>query len=187
GGLRSRGQRRCLARGTLHLRLSAGQLQQPAARALPQAAAPRARDPQAHRRHESQGTHHRAARAVLQGRARQGGDRARQGEAAARQAGRAEAARGGAGARAGRQGETDVSVLLWLVLVTAPPAPAPQTVLIATPRGETSVPVSTERGSAAVAAPRLGPPLGLTVALDGSRSEERRVGEGCGGAGWRCG
>src|SRR5205823_13457817 len=84
----------------------------------------------------------RAARAVLQGRARQGGDRARQGEAAARQAGRAEAARGGAGARAGRQGETDVSVLLWLVLVTAPPAPAPQTVLIATQRGETSVPVS---------------------------------------------
>ena len=62
-----------------------------------------------------------------------------------------------------------MSVLLWLVLVTAPPAPAPQTVLIATPRGETSVPVSTERGSAAVAAPRLGPPLGLTLALDGSR------------------
>src|SRR2546422_534598 len=111
----------------------------------------------------------RAARAVLQGRARQGGDRTRQGEAAARQAGRAEAARGGAGARAGRQGETDVSVLLWLVLVTAPRAPAPQAVLIATPRGETSVPVTTERGTAAVAAPRLGPPLGLVLALDGSR------------------
>jgi len=62
-----------------------------------------------------------------------------------------------------------VSVLLWLVLVTAPRAPAPQAVLIATPRGETSVPVTTERGTAAVAAPRLGPPLGLTVALDGSR------------------
>src|SRR5213596_1420635 len=63
----------------------------------------------------------------------------------------------------------DVSVLLWLVLVTAPRAPAPQAVLITTPRGETSVPVTTERGTAAVAAPRLGLPLGLTVALDGSR------------------
>jgi len=62
-----------------------------------------------------------------------------------------------------------MSVLLWLVLVTAPRAPAPQAVLIATPRGETSVPVTTERGTAAVAAPQLGPPLGLTVALDGSR------------------
>ncbi len=62
-----------------------------------------------------------------------------------------------------------MSVLLWLVLVTAPRAPAPQAVLIATPRGETSVPVTTERGTAAVAAPRLGPPLGLTVALEGSR------------------
>src|SRR2546422_747972 len=87
------------------------------------------------RSHESQGTHHRAARAVLQGRARQGSDRTRQGEAAARQAGRAEAARGGAGARAGRQGETGVSVLLWLVLVTAPRAPAPQAVVIATACG----------------------------------------------------
>src|SRR5438132_11007041 len=48
-----------ISRGTFHLRLSAGQLQQPAARALPQAAAPRARDPQAHRRHESQGTQDR--------------------------------------------------------------------------------------------------------------------------------
>ena len=62
-----------------------------------------------------------------------------------------------------------MSVLLWLVLVTAPRAPAPQVVLIATPRGETSVPLTTERGTAAVAALRLGPPLGLTVALDGSR------------------
>src|SRR5207245_7973740 len=50
-----------------------------------------------------------------------------------------------------------------------PLAPAAQAVLIATPRGETSVPVTTERGTAAVAAPRLGPPLGLTLALDGSR------------------
>jgi len=59
-----------------------------------------------------------------------------------------------------------VSALLWLVLVTTPP---PQVVLIATPRGETSVPVTTDRGTAAVAAPRLGPPLGLTLVLDGSR------------------
>ena len=62
-----------------------------------------------------------------------------------------------------------MSVLLWLVLVTAPPPPPPQVVVIATARGETSVPVATERGIAAVAAPRLGPPLGLTLALDGSR------------------
>src|SRR5947207_15600892 len=59
-----------------------------------------------------------------------------------------------------------MSQLQWLVLVTTLP---PQVVLIATPRGETSVPVTTDRGTAAVAAPRLGPPLGLTVALDGSR------------------
>ncbi|HYU38152.1 MAG TPA: N-acetylmuramoyl-L-alanine amidase [Gemmatimonadales bacterium] len=59
-----------------------------------------------------------------------------------------------------------MSALLWFVLVTTPP---PQVVLIATPRGETSVPVTTDRGTAAVAAPRLGPPLGLTLVLDGSR------------------
>jgi N-acetylmuramoyl-L-alanine amidase len=62
-----------------------------------------------------------------------------------------------------------VSALLWLVLVTAPPPLPSQVVVIATARGETSVPVATERGTAAVAAPRLGPPLGLTLALDGSR------------------
>lgn len=59
-----------------------------------------------------------------------------------------------------------MSVLLWLVLATGPP---PQVVVISTPRGETSIPVTTERGSAAVAAPLLGPPLGLTLALEGSR------------------
>jgi N-acetylmuramoyl-L-alanine amidase len=65
-----------------------------------------------------------------------------------------------------------VSVLLWLVLLTTRPpvVGAAQVVLIATPRGETSVPVTMERGTAAVAAGRLGPPLGLTVALDGSRA-----------------
>ncbi|HMH82085.1 MAG TPA: N-acetylmuramoyl-L-alanine amidase [Gemmatimonadales bacterium] len=59
-----------------------------------------------------------------------------------------------------------MSVLLWLVLATGPPPPV---VVISTPRGETSIPVTTERGSAAVAAPLLGPPLGLTLALEGSR------------------
>ena len=62
-----------------------------------------------------------------------------------------------------------MSVLLCVVLVTVAPLPSQQVVLIATPRGETSVPVTTERGTAAVAALRLGPPLGLTVVLDGSR------------------
>ena len=62
-----------------------------------------------------------------------------------------------------------MSVLLCVVLVTVAPLPSQQVVLIATPRGETSVPVTSERGTAAVAALRLGPPLGLTVVLDGSR------------------
>jgi N-acetylmuramoyl-L-alanine amidase len=44
----------------------------------------------------------------------------------------------------------------------------PQQVLIATPRGQSNVPVSTETGSAAVAALLLAQPLGLTVSLDGS-------------------
>lgn len=44
----------------------------------------------------------------------------------------------------------------------------PQQVLIATPRGQSSVPVSTERGIAAVAAAHLAPPLGLAATVDGS-------------------
>ena len=44
----------------------------------------------------------------------------------------------------------------------------PQQVLIATPRGQASIPVSTETGAAAVAAVLLARPLGLTVSLDGS-------------------
>jgi len=43
----------------------------------------------------------------------------------------------------------------------------PQQVLIATPRGQASVPVSMERGVAAVAAARLAQPLGLVVSLEG--------------------
>lgn len=44
----------------------------------------------------------------------------------------------------------------------------PQQVVIATPRGQANVPVTTERGDAAVAAPLLARPLGLTATLDGS-------------------
>jgi N-acetylmuramoyl-L-alanine amidase len=44
----------------------------------------------------------------------------------------------------------------------------PQQVLIATPRGQASVPVSMERGVAAVAAARLTQPLGLVVSLEGT-------------------
>lgn len=44
----------------------------------------------------------------------------------------------------------------------------PQQVLIATPRGQVSIPVSNETGSAAVAGVLLSEPLGLTMSLDGS-------------------
>ena len=63
-----------------------------------------------------------------------------------------------------------MSLLALLVLASAAgQLPPPPVVLIATPRGETGVPVTTERGTAAVAAPLLTRPLGLTVALEGSR------------------
>jgi N-acetylmuramoyl-L-alanine amidase len=44
----------------------------------------------------------------------------------------------------------------------------PQQVLITTPRGQVSIPVSMETGTAAVAGVLLTPPLGLTLARDGS-------------------
>src|SRR6266566_3703744 len=44
----------------------------------------------------------------------------------------------------------------------------PQQVLIATPRGQVTIPVMNEQGAAAVAAVLLAQPLGLTVSLDGS-------------------
>src|SRR6266511_4837939 len=44
----------------------------------------------------------------------------------------------------------------------------PQQVLIATPRGQVSIPVMNEQGAAAVAAVLLARPLGVTVSLDGS-------------------
>jgi N-acetylmuramoyl-L-alanine amidase len=60
-----------------------------------------------------------------------------------------------------------IAPLLWCRLGAA--LPLPSAVVIATPRGETSVPITMERGSAAVAAPLLAQPLGLTVVLEGSR------------------
>jgi N-acetylmuramoyl-L-alanine amidase len=44
----------------------------------------------------------------------------------------------------------------------------PQQVLIATPRGQVSIPVTSERGAAAVAGMLLAQPLGLSLSLDGS-------------------
>ena len=58
-----------------------------------------------------------------------------------------------------------MTLLLGAVLLLAPP----QAVRIVTPRGTTSVPVTTERGVAAVAAPRLVGPLGLAVLIDGAQ------------------
>jgi N-acetylmuramoyl-L-alanine amidase len=55
-------------------------------------------------------------------------------------------------------------VIAWLLLGVL----LPQAVQIATPRGRVLVPVSTERGAAAVAAPLLVQPLGLATVLDGS-------------------
>ena len=58
-------------------------------------------------------------------------------------------------------------IALWVALLLPR-----QTLVIATPRGETVVPVTTERGPAAVAAPLLQGPLGLRVTLGegGSRA-----------------
>jgi N-acetylmuramoyl-L-alanine amidase len=55
-----------------------------------------------------------------------------------------------------------VNVFLLIALLL------PQQVLIATPRGQSSIPVTNERGSAAVAAVLLSRPLGLAISLDGS-------------------
>jgi len=60
-------------------------------------------------------------------------------------------------------------MMLFLLLV----ALVPQQVLIATSRGQASIPVSNEAGSAAVAAVLLAQPLGLTVSLDGSAARVR--------------
>ena len=52
----------------------------------------------------------------------------------------------------------------------------PQQVLIATPRGQVSIPVTSERGAAAVAAVLLSGPLGLALSLDGSTIRAKLAG-----------
>jgi N-acetylmuramoyl-L-alanine amidase len=59
------------------------------------------------------------------------------------------------------------TLLVWMALVAAVP---PQAVTIVTARGKTSVPVSSDRGGAALAAPLLAGPLDLAVALEGTRA-----------------
>src|SRR5207245_11579009 len=65
-----------------------------------------------------------------------------------------------------------IALAWWLLIAptaaAAPPPPPPRpAVLIATPRGETSVRLTMERGSAAVAVSLLAQPLALPTALDG--------------------
>src|SRR5947199_9831428 len=58
-----------------------------------------------------------------------------------------------------------IPLACFLLMITQPP-----TVVIATPRGETIVPLALERGSAAVAAAVASAALGLTVAPGGAAS-----------------
>src|SRR3989442_5175501 len=58
-----------------------------------------------------------------------------------------------------------IAPLLWCLLAVPR---LPGAVVIATPRGQTSVPITLERGGAAVAVPLLAQPLGLTVACGAS-------------------
>ena len=55
-----------------------------------------------------------------------------------------------------------MTVLMLLAMLV------PEQVLIATPRGQVSIPVTSERGAAAVAGVLLAQPLGVSLALDGS-------------------
>ncbi|HMJ57737.1 MAG TPA: hypothetical protein VK467_01280, partial [Gemmatimonadales bacterium] len=55
-----------------------------------------------------------------------------------------------------------------MIALLALAAILPQQVFIATPRGLAAVPVSTERGIAAVAAARLMGPLGLVTSVEGT-------------------
>jgi N-acetylmuramoyl-L-alanine amidase len=59
----------------------------------------------------------------------------------------------------------------------------PQQILIVTSRGQASIPVANETGTAAVAAVLLAQPLGLTVSLDGSTAHVTLGGGGGGGGG----
>lgn len=62
-------------------------------------------------------------------------------------------------------------IALVALLLAAIPGPAQGgTVVLVTPRGETTVPATSERGSPAVASPLLERPLGLTAALEGTRA-----------------
>ena len=61
-----------------------------------------------------------------------------------------------------------MSLLLLATLIGVP-----RQVLIATPRGQVSIPVTNEQGIAAVAAVLLAQPLGLTVSLDGAAAHVR--------------
>src|SRR5436309_14858311 len=147
-----------------HHHSRAQHLVQPADDPLPQAAAPQEPDPQSHRHHEPQVTHTDSAGALLQ-RARrcQSGDRAGSAEEAVRQARGLEASR--CRTRDGARGAEAVVILLAALLLAIPPL---QTVIIATPRGVTSIPLTAERGGPAVAASRLAVPLGLTAEVSGA-------------------
>src|SRR5439155_922864 len=79
----------------------------------------------------------------------------------ARQARGAETARRRARDGPRCEGKTVMMVLLLLASLI------PQQVLIATPRGQASIPVSNETGAAAVASVLLARPLGLKVSLAG--------------------
>lgn len=57
-------------------------------------------------------------------------------------------------------------MMFWALVIGL----APTQIVIATPRGETIVPVTTERGAAAVAAPLLTAPLGLTSVTTDSQT-----------------
>lgn len=59
-----------------------------------------------------------------------------------------------------------MAMIVWLAVALF--AAAPGAVVIRTPRGETSIPVMTEHGMLAVAAPLLAGPLGLTLELVGA-------------------
>lgn len=60
--------------------------------------------------------------------------------------------------------------LLAALLLASPAArvTSPESVLVVTPRGQTVIPVSIERGGPAVAAPLLAEPLGLTLTVTGA-------------------
>src|SRR2546422_792988 len=149
--LRPRPQGRGLARRDDDLPLRRRQLQQSAARPLPQAVAPQEGNPPAHRRHDATGAHADPLGSLFQGWHGEGGDRARPGQAAARQARGPEAS--GRRARDGPRG-TEARMIGLLLLFAAPP----QAVVIATPRGATTVPVRNDRGGAMGAQPPPVPP-----------------------------